>query len=639
MSTIVSATAFANNEIALIAWTLKVAIPDCMGFEVTRIYTDTGEERVLPAWVPFEGQKNPDWKPQTTSIWPIQKLYWSDLTVRKRRDQTTLRPSDVTVKYRIRPMVPAAPGLDPVPAANVPPKTYEGDPFPLCYFDEGRETNEVLITAKHGDIQSAFTNGILSAQWLKYALEANGEVLNKETLVAHMQKEGDPIREYLTGDVLGLLRQLVDRAEKEKGARVRLALYELTDPELESVLIKNAAKVDIILSNTGKGSGANAGWDGENSPIRKTLHKTPGMHITDRMFNNGRIGHNKFAIYVGADGKCKAVLTGSTNWTYTGLCGQSNNAMLVESPELARLYSAYWNRLLKDTKNFVKPKALAGGLTGPTSNAQGPDIRTVNSKPPTDVKLQDATLINLWCSPNTKATTKGADTPPDLAAVYSLMRKASKVILFAVFLPSRSGKSSIIEEAINIGANDHSVLVYGAISDPTAMPNYVAPPPKKPGEKATPSSKKIPSPAIYDKDNVHVVRAAAITKDDIVGQFEAEVLTVGQAIIHDKIVVVDPLSPDGFIAMGSHNVGFKASYENDENLLIIRNNPSLVRAYAVHVIDVYEHYRFRARRTEFVLRNKGKDIFDGFLSRDSKWLHDWMVTDKGALAEYLSSGP
>ena len=83
MSTIVSATAFANNEIALIAWTLKVAIPDCMGFEVTRIYTDTGEERVLPAWVPFEGQKNPDWKPQTTSIWPIQKLYWSDLTVRK----------------------------------------------------------------------------------------------------------------------------------------------------------------------------------------------------------------------------------------------------------------------------------------------------------------------------------------------------------------------------------------------------------------------------------------------------------------------------------------------------------------------------------------------------------------------------
>src|SRR5262245_66105538 len=80
MSIIVSATAFANNEIALIAWALKVAIPDCMGFEVTRIYTDTNEERVLPAWVPFEGQKNPDWKPQTTSIWPIQKLYWSDLT-------------------------------------------------------------------------------------------------------------------------------------------------------------------------------------------------------------------------------------------------------------------------------------------------------------------------------------------------------------------------------------------------------------------------------------------------------------------------------------------------------------------------------------------------------------------------------
>lgn len=631
MSKIVSATAFANNEITLVAWALKVAIPDCMGFEITRIYTDTGEERVLPAWVPFEGQKNPKWIPQTTSVWPIQKLYWNDLTARKRRDEVKVRPSDVMVKYRIRPMVPAAPGLDPVPAANIPAKTYEGDPFPLCYFDEGMETNEVLITMKHGDIQSAFTNGILSAQWLKHALESGGEELNKKNLVAHMMKQGDAIREYLTGDVLGLLRNLLDRAAKEKGARVRLALYELTDPELEDVIIKNAAKIDLILSNTSKDDAG--AWDGENSSIRKTLHKTAGLNITDRMFNNGRIGHNKFAVYIGGDGKCKAVLTGSTNWTYTGLCGQSNNAMLLESPELARLYSAYWDRLLADTKDFTTPKPLSAS----TTNAQGPTIRAANAKPPTDVTLSDGTLINLWCSPNTKATTKGTATPPDLAALYSLMRKASKTILFAVFLPSRTGKTSIIEEAINIGENDPTVLVYGAISDPTAMPNYVAPPPKKAGAPA-PKKDKIPSPAIYDKDNVHVVRAAAITKDDIVGQFEAEVLTVGQAIIHDKIVVVDPLSPDGFVAMGSHNAGFKASYENDENLLIIRNNPGLVQAYAVHVLDVYEHYRFRARRTEFVLRNKGKDVFDGFLPKDSKWLHDWMVTDKGALAAYFSGG-
>src|SRR6266516_6181337 len=96
---IANANAYANNEVALIAWTLDAPIPKCVGFEITRIYPDDGTERVLPAWVPFKGQKNPNWLPQTTSVWPIQKLIWRDLTVRKRRDDLERRPSDERIKY------------------------------------------------------------------------------------------------------------------------------------------------------------------------------------------------------------------------------------------------------------------------------------------------------------------------------------------------------------------------------------------------------------------------------------------------------------------------------------------------------------------------------------------------------------
>src|SRR5947208_2055575 len=122
MGKIIAARAYANDEVALVAWTLDGTIQGCLGFEVTRIYVDTKEERVLAAWVPFKGQSNPDWKPQTTGVWPVQKLFWRDLTLRKRRDSTTLRPSDVHVKYRIRALVPPKPGLTPV--GNVPEKTY-----------------------------------------------------------------------------------------------------------------------------------------------------------------------------------------------------------------------------------------------------------------------------------------------------------------------------------------------------------------------------------------------------------------------------------------------------------------------------------------------------------------------------------
>jgi hypothetical protein len=67
-------------------------------------------------------------------------------------------------------------------------------------------------------------------------------------------------------------------------------------------------------------------------------------------------------------------------------------------------------------------------------------------------------------------------------------------------------------------------------------------------------------------------------------------------------------------------MGFKASYANDENLVIIQNSPALVQAYAIHVLDVYEHYRFAAVQQE--LHEQGKTGFDGFLSTDDKWLRD-----------------
>ncbi|HXJ41565.1 MAG TPA: phospholipase D-like domain-containing protein [Bryobacteraceae bacterium] len=229
--------------------------------------------------------------------------------------------------------------------------------------------------------------------------------------------------------------------------------------------------------------------------------------------------------------------------------------------------------------------------------------------------------------------------PPDLGDLFSRMRKANDAILFAVFLPSRAGANSIVSEALTLGQKDAHLLVYGTVSDPTAMPNYVAPAKKSADdddEEDSDSAPKKPQPAVYDRGNVHVVRAAALGKADLIGQFEAELLKVGNAIIHDKIVVVDPLADTGFVALGSHNLGFKASYENDENLLIIRNNPGLVQAYAVHIIDLYEHYRFRAIQQER-RRNDAKTEWDGFLSRDSAWLERWVATEKGTIAQYLSS--
>jgi hypothetical protein len=627
MSRIVAARAYSNNEVAFVAWSLDQTISDCLGFEIVRIYVATGEERPLAAWVSFEGQSNPTGQPQTTSVWPVQKLTWRDLTLRRRRDRTELRPADEKVRYRIRPLVRARPGLEPV--TNIPPKNYEGEPVALAYFDEGIVTNEISVTSVYGNVKAAFTNGILSAQWLRSALEKSGETLSVPMVRKHIGTPGDKIRHYLTGDVLDMLGSLVRRAAGEREAKVRLAQYELADKELCDLLLANKKRIQLILSNTAKGEDSTE-WDVENAPIRQAL-KDARSEIHDRMFNNGRIGHNKFAILMSGDGKPKAVMTGSTNWTSTGLCGQTNNSMVIESPEVAKEYLNYWNRLLADTKLFQTPDPLSAS----TRNAQGAEIRKANAKTPKIHKLRDGTKISLWFSPNTVAKTKKDVIPPDLAAVFALMDKPdNKAIFFACFLPSRSGKASVIEQAILQGQKHPSMLVYGTVSDPTAMPNYVPPPKKTDGADAGDAQPRKPAPAVYDKGNTHVVRAAALLKSDIVGDFESELLKLGHAIIHDKIVVVDPLGPNAALIMGSHNLGYKASYENDENLLVIQGNQKLIEAYAVHILDVYDHYRFRAVQQE--MAQQGRKMWDGFLDSDSKWLDKYVETGKGNLARYFS---
>src|SRR5262249_39386006 len=117
---------------------------------------------------------------------------------------------------------------------------------------------------------------------------------------------------------------------------------------------------------------------------------------------------------------------------------------------------------------------------------------------------------------------------------------------------------------------------------------------------------------IHKPNEDPVVVSASALKDNL-AYFEKELLSAGNAIIHDKIVVVDPLSPDCVVIMGSHNLGYRASYCNDENLLIIRGNQDLARAYAVHVLDVYDHYRFR------YLQQHRHAKFSGFLSTTDNW--------------------
>ena len=206
-------------------------------------------------------------------------------------------------------------------------------------------------------------------------------------------------------------------------------------------------RVHIILSNTGDD-------DATNRDARQRLHAA-NKDIADRLLKNGHIGHNKFVVYVDAQGTPRSVLAGSTNWTPTGLCSQTNNLIIVDSEPLARQYLAYWHALHAD------------------GAAQGAALRTSNRSklPAVDLGAGQGS-IRAWFSPNTVRFTKPSKdpaTPVDLQEVFDLMASAEKGVLFLAFIPGRPSIVTelrrIYDEKVHQGQR---LFVRGAATDPGA---------------------------------------------------------------------------------------------------------------------------------------------------------------------------
>lgn len=651
MVQIVSASAFANNEVAFIAWTCNInPIPDCLGFEVVREYLHANDtvtsERTLAAYVAFEGQHNSNWQAQDTSVWPVQKFDWRDLTLRRKRDASGVRPEGDRVRYRIRAVGKMADGLTPVPEHFVPLETaahaaapYTGDPIPLGYLSAPAYTNAVVATRKRGPFISTFTNGILSTQFLAHAMDAQGA--NAAPLKQQLLDPTNPFRLILAGDVPTTISDFF----ATPGGTIYAALYELDDPQLIGLLKTHADRVRLILSDAG-GDAKTKVYDTTNAPVRADMHAIaaqPGATFTiqDRMFNgSGHIGHNKFLVWADDGGVPRRVLTGSTNWTWTGLCGQSNNCIITEDDAVAKAYHDYWQRLQDD------PLPVPSPISAPNSGANQSDALKSANRTPVDADFGSGATGRVWFSPNMPGKAQppsdkaaAQPVPPDIDELFGLMRRAQHMILFAVFLPSRAGKHSIIEQAVNLGLNDTTLRVLGAISDSTAIWGYQA------GNKADGTAAI--SPYLFDQNGVSLVRAAALDKKlgkVTLGDFvNRELLTLGKAIIHDKIVVIDPMDPvNCVVAFGSHNMGYKASYSNDENLLIVKGHADLAQAYAVHVLDVYDHYRFRAVSQQQVAAaqtdgsaSMAHPEWDGFLKPDDSW----QAHADHSVADYFTGHP
>lgn len=545
------AKAFANSDVVLLVWNYDEPIDECLGFCIKRKNVNTGSVEILKSMVGFSTKRFQERHFKGTNIWPIQKFNWNDYFAK----------SGDTYEYEIVPMTGEKNNLKEADAA-------------LCV-----KTNHVMLSPGHGNIRAYFNRGILSTQSISSQIEkGKSGVPNYKILAQRLRQPGDSLRDRLADELKGAVMSLLDKAINE-GGKCYCALYELSDPELIEKLIEAGNKVNLILSNTGP-------EDHTNEVSRATLHESD-VNITDRFVKNQHIGHNKFVVYVNPQDKPESVLSGSTNWTVTGLCAQSNNAIIIESEELATHYLDYWKRLLDDDAE------------------QGSEFRQENNH---SLKASvDGADVTLWFSPNTKQKNKTSKSkcPKDMQEVFDVIEGAKKSILFLAFQP---GTPSIIQKIEEVQIDNPDLFIRGAATDLKAV----------------------------DDTNINLfhrgVRSPVIVgtralQDDF-SYWMAELLKSSpraHAIIHDKLVVVDAFTDNCAVITGSHNLGYRASYNNDENLLIIRGHKELAASYATHILNVYGHYRFRYYASK--LKSKSKR-YSGLKSDDS-WQEPYFNEKRG----------
>lgn len=410
-------------------------------------------------------------------------------------------------------------------------------------------------------VEVLFNRGIVASQWVARRLGVTGHDLQDATLQKVIATPGDRLREYLAGPLGARLFELLDTAAKQR-RHVYAALYELDDPQLIAALVRLGKRAHVVLSN---GSVQHKG-DDQNADARAQL--AGKVDVRDRMCSPRALGHNKFLVICDEQRQARWVWTGSQNWTMTGLCTQANNSVLIDDPGLAGEYRQQWDLLVD-----------AGDAT-PTG------LRNANTRPRDHAV--DTTGVRLWFTPTTGHVDLG-----DAAQIVSGARRA---VLFLMFNPGP--RDSLLNTIIDLADTDHTgerLYVRGVVNqDPSTTANPVH---------------------LFDqhhrlKADYDVTLPAAIDAPTTFFRQELLKLDHAFAMVHSKVILVDPLGPDPVVMTGSHNLGPKASATNDENLLIIRNTPGLAAAYATNIMAIYNQYRWRFRCHLQPARRRWKGLVD-----------------------------
>jgi hypothetical protein len=415
------------------------------------------------------------------------------------------------------------------------------------------------------NFRAYFNRGIISSQFFTHMKDEFASELDGTTVKAIIGGEDNKVRNFLGGYLAEELFSILDKIAGDKSLSVYGALYELQQHDLIEKLQAIGDRAHIVLAN---GSFKAKGED-KNADSREAL-RSAGVEVFDRIVDPNHFAHNKFLVICENDVKMH-VWTGSTNWTPGGLFSQVNNGLyLADNKAMADVYFHQWE-VLRDAGDSSTDPALIG------ANA---------------ASLPGKAYPHVWFSPKAKTH--------DLEEATKLLNAATKGVLFLMFNPGPAG--TLFNSVLDLQEQKPDLFIHGVMN-------------QDPGGK---------NPLIFfhkgakDKANWNEILPGKVSQQ--LGFFDEEA-GAGMVTIHSKVIVIDPFTDHGTIITGSNNFGPKASQRNDDNFIMLQD-PRLVEEYAVHIMAVYDHYRWR-----YSLSNANPN-FKG-LTKDPAWMENYLKGSRG----------
>jgi hypothetical protein len=449
------------------------------------------------------------------------------------------------------------------------------------YFDAGGamlpldSTKSTAVTVPVGpfaknNLSIGFTRGYMQSEAFLHHFGAKTPIKPKaKTLifdtsaVAGQNGEGQnvtfaQIYQWMGATAREKVFDILDQVQKDPTLSLKVFAYDLDEPDVIKALLALAAqgRLRMILDNAALHVNKSSPTPEDQFTMQFNQQAKGAAKILRGCF--ARYSHDKIFIVVKGDAtstNAQSVLTGSTNFSMTGLYVNANHVLVFNDAQVAGHYSQVfeesWQVLSAD-----------GGKTGPSKSQA--NAFAASPLATTPYAFQSTTLpkTSITYSPHS-----ADDTNTILNGVVTRISSepASKngSVLFAVM--QLTGSDTPVYNKLNSIHSDQSVFSYGISDAPSGI-------------------------YLYSPNSNQGVLVSGKVSANLPAPFDQLPTPPGHEI-HDKFIVCGLNGADPTVYCGSSNLATGGEESNGDNLLAI-HDADVATAFAIEALLLVDHYNF-----------------------------------------------